>query len=103
MIITSIIIMISLMILAISYMLVLSLRQINQYEEFIIRISQIVEFTTLKMKQVDASGHYESDDETGFFFEQLKELQLNLNNIFEPLPTQEKYIAKEEKQKTDVL
>ena len=35
------------------------------------------------MKQVDTRGHYESDDETGFFFEQLKELQLLLDGIFE--------------------
>ena len=35
------------------------------------------------MKQVDAQGHYEADDETGFFFQQLKELQELLNGIFE--------------------
>jgi hypothetical protein len=35
------------------------------------------------MKQVDSKGHYESDDETGFFFQQLKELQELLNGIFE--------------------
>jgi len=32
---------------------------------------------------LDASGHYESDDETGFFFEQLKQIQLSLDEIFE--------------------
>ena len=37
----------------------------------------------LMMKQVDARGHYEADDETGFFFQQLKELQELLNGIFE--------------------
>ena len=35
------------------------------------------------MKQVDSEGHYESDDETGFFFQQLKDLQLLLDGIFE--------------------
>ena len=35
------------------------------------------------MKQVDASGHYESDDETGFFFEQMKQIQNILNDLFE--------------------
>ncbi len=35
------------------------------------------------MKTVDEAGHYEADDETGFFFEQLKELQLLFNEIFE--------------------
>ena len=67
----------------ISYLFVLSLRRINQYENFIIHLQQIVEYATEKMKTVDASGHYESDDETSFFFEQLKELQLLLDGIFE--------------------
>ena len=58
----------------ISYLFILSLRQINQYENFIIQVQQIVEYATEKMKVVDLSGHYESDDETGFFFKQLKEL-----------------------------
>ena len=35
------------------------------------------------MKQVDSRGHYEADDETGFFFQQLKDIQLLLNDIFE--------------------
>ncbi len=66
-----------------STLLYFSLRRINQYEGFIIELQRIIEFATTKMKQVDASGHYESDDETGFFFQQLKELQELLNGIFE--------------------
>ena len=60
-----------------------SLRRINQYEGLIIEFQKIIEFATTKMKLVDAKGHYESDDETGFFFQQLKELQELLNGIFE--------------------
>ena len=60
-----------------------SLRRINQYEGLIIEFQNIIEFATTKMKQVDTRGHYESDDETGFFFQQLKELQELLNGIFE--------------------
>ena len=60
-----------------------SLRRINQYEDIIIEIQKLIEYATTKMKQVDANGHYESDDETGFFFQQLKELQELLNGIFE--------------------
>ena len=63
-----------------------SLRRINQYEGLIIEFQQIVEFATTKMKQVDSKGHYEADDETGFFFQQLKELQELLNGIFENEP-----------------
>jgi len=72
-----------------------SLRRINQYEGFIMEIQNIIEFATTKMKQVDARGHYESDDETGFFFQQLKELQELLNGIFENEETEENSSAKE--------
>ena len=66
-----------------STLLYFSLKRITQYEEFILQIQQIVELATIKMKQVDSRGHYESDDETGFFFKQLKELQLMLDEVFE--------------------
>ena len=60
-----------------------SLKRINQYEGLIIEFQGIIEFATNKMKQVDSRGHYEADDETGFFFEQLKQLQELLDGIFE--------------------
>ena len=66
-----------------STLLFYSLRRITQYEEFILQIQQVIKFATDKMKLVDTKGHYESDDETGFFFEQLKQIQLSLDGIFE--------------------
>tara|TARA_A100001011_G_C14169519_1_gene781837 strand:- start:563 stop:850 length:288 start_codon:yes stop_codon:yes gene_type:complete len=65
-----------------SILLYYALKRINQYENIILQFQQIVSFATEKMKLVDEKGHYESDDETGFFFKQLKELQLVLNDIF---------------------
>ena len=67
-----------------------SLRRITQYEELILEIQRVIKFSTEKMKLVDSKGHYESDDETGFFFEQLKQLQLTLDNIFESDEQEEK-------------
>ena len=78
-----------------STLLFFSLRRINQYEDLILQFQQIVTFATEKMKQVDAKGHYESDDETGFFFQQLKELQELLNGIFENEETEEDSSAEE--------
>ena len=60
-----------------------SLRRINQYEDLIVQFQQIVTFATEKMKQVDSKGHYEADDETGFFFKQLKDIQNLLDGVFE--------------------
>ena len=83
-----------------STLLYFSLRRINQYEGLIIEIQNIIEFATTKMKQVDTRGHYESDDETGFFFQQLKELQELLNGIFENEETEENS-SSAEKTETD--
>ena len=80
-----------------SVLVYFSLRRINQYESLIIEIQRIIEFATTKMKQVDALGHYESDDETGFFFQQLKELQEILNGIFENEEIEENSSRVEEK------
>ena len=77
-----------------STLLFFSLRRITQYESLILQFQQIVTFATEKMKQVDSLGHYTSDDETGFFFEQLKKLQLTLNDVFENETIEEKTDAK---------
>jgi len=66
-----------------SILVYFSLKRINQYEDLITQFQQIIIFSTDKMKLVDEKGHYESDDETGFFFKQLKDLQLLLDGIFE--------------------
>ena len=85
------------LLLFISYMLVLSMRRINQYEDLIVQFQQIVTFATEKMKQVDSKGHYEADDETGFFFKQLKDIQNLLDGVFETEKLQEKTNAKNKK------
>tara|TARA_Y100000593_G_scaffold87541_1_gene168138 strand:+ start:718 stop:1008 length:291 start_codon:yes stop_codon:yes gene_type:complete len=74
-----------------------ALKRISQYESILIQFQQIVEFATEKMKEVDNSGHYEADDETGFFFKELKELQLLLDELFEKDETKEIPDAKTKK------
>ena len=67
-----------------------ALRRINQYEILILDIEKTITFATEKMKLVDSQGHYESDDETGFFFEQIKSLQVMLDDIFAKEGVEEK-------------
>ena len=67
-----------------------ALKRINEYERLMIQFEQIIRFSSEKMKLVDSKGHYTSDDETGFFFQQLKDLQMLLDNIFEPRTIREK-------------
>ena len=59
-----------------------ALKRINQYENMLLEFEKIIKFSTEIMKQVDSIGHYESDDETGFFFEQMKSIQTLLGDIF---------------------
>ena len=80
-----------------STILYFSLRRINQYEDLIVQFQQIVTFSTEKMKAVDTRGHYEADDETGFFFKQLKDIQNLLDDVFETDKLEEKTDAKNKK------
>ena len=50
----------------------------------------MIQYSTERMNVVDSKGTFESDDEVGFFFKQLKDLQLLLDGIFETEKTQEK-------------
>jgi len=54
---------------------------IEQYDLYINRLSTIIEDCDKKLKEVDAKGSFESDDEIGFFFKTLKELQDILNTF----------------------
>ena len=76
-------IILTIIIITLSITLFYALRRINQYEDILIDFQNIINFASEKMKQVDSQGHYESDDETGFFFEELKKLQSLLDNLFE--------------------
>lgn len=54
---------------------------IKSYENYMVNLSNTIEFSEKKLKEVDRKGSFESDDEVGFFFQQLKYLQDQLNNF----------------------
>tara|TARA_B100000287_G_scaffold217127_1_gene204830 strand:+ start:473 stop:766 length:294 start_codon:yes stop_codon:yes gene_type:complete len=66
-----------------STLLFYALKRINQYEELLISIQEIVSFSSKKLKDVDAQGSFEADDEIGFIFEEIKSIQSILDGIFE--------------------
>ena len=43
------------------------------------KISDIIEFSDKKLKEVDYKGSFSSDDEVGFFFQEIKQIQETLN------------------------
>lgn len=53
--------------------------QNSQYESWVTNLSNRVESTYLKMKEVDERGMFESDDDVGFAFRELKELMDDLS------------------------
>ena len=60
-----------------------ALRRINTYENIILNISNTVESIKLQLKTIDDKGTFESDDEVGFFFTEIKQLGNELNSLFE--------------------
>lgn len=45
------------------------------YMTYLNKFSEIIDYSHKKLKEIDAKGSFESDDEVGFFFQQLKALQ----------------------------
>lgn len=54
---------------------------IKSYEEYMINLSNTINFSDKKIKEIDARGTFESDDEIGYFFKQIKFLQDQLNGF----------------------
>ena len=60
-----------------------ALRRINAYENIILNISNTLENIKIQLKTIDDKGTFESDDEVGFFFEEMKQLGQELEQLFE--------------------
>jgi len=51
------------------------------YMTYLNKISDTIEMAEKKLMEVDAKGSFKSDDEIGFFFEQIKTIQTALNSF----------------------
>ena len=51
------------------------------YMIYLNKISKIIEISDKKMKEIDAKGSFKSDDEVGFFFQQIYNIQTILNSF----------------------
>jgi len=54
---------------------------LTSYMVYLNKISEIIEMSDQKLKEVDARGHFQADDEVGFFFQSVKQIQEVLNNF----------------------
>jgi len=57
------------------------LRKNESLEDFIASQSEIIEQSRVRLDEIDEKGFFRSDDEIGWFFTQLKEIQDSLNNF----------------------
>ncbi len=51
------------------------------YLDYLDKISRVIEVADNKVKKIDIKGSFESDDEIGFFFKQIKQIQEILNDF----------------------
>ena len=59
-----------------------ALKRINQYENIILNINNTIETINRQLKLIDDKGHFEADDEVGFFFDEMKQLGNHLGELF---------------------
>ena len=51
------------------------------FQKYLDQLSRIIEFSDAKLKKIDERGIFKNDDEIGFMYEQIKELQKILSNF----------------------
>ena len=54
---------------------------VKKYEKHINDVSNVIEFSNAKLKEIDAREAFKSDDEIGWFFDQIKYLQTQLDDF----------------------
>ena len=82
------IIILSVLVIALGYTTYNLLRKFEKQEDilagyldYLDKISRVIEVSDEKLQQIDARGTFQSDDEVGFFFQQIKGLQDILNDF----------------------
>ena len=73
-----------------------ALKRITNYELIILNINDTIETIKHQLKLIDDKGHFESDDEVGFFFDGIKQLGKQLEELFETEVDDDKEEKKEE-------
>ena len=56
----------------------------DEYEsmyEKMVEFEEVIDLADKKLKEIDSRGSFESDDEVGFFFKELKRLQEEIRNF----------------------
>ncbi len=85
---TIVIILLSIIVLLLGFTTLNLLRKNEKAEDIVVgyltyldQISRVIEAADIKIKKIDIKGSFESDDEIGFFFKQIKKVQEILNEF----------------------
>ena len=54
---------------------------LSGYMTYLNKISQTIEAADKKIQEIDVKGSFKSDDEVGFFFQQIQSIQTILNSF----------------------
>ena len=78
----------SLLVLTLGFATVNLLRKLEKYEDiiinydnYIIDLTKQVDYSTKRLKKIDEKGMFEGDDEIGWFFKNIKEIQTKLERF----------------------
>jgi hypothetical protein len=50
-------------------------------QEYIDKVTETIEYSNIKLTQIDHKGSFEADDEIGWFFKEIKNLQALLDEF----------------------
>jgi|TARA_R110000744_G_C18983369_1_gene519612 hypothetical protein len=85
---TIVIILLSIIVILLGFTTLNLLRKNEKAEDIVVgyltyldQISRVIEAADVKIKKIDIKGSFESDDEIGFFFKQMKKIQEILNEF----------------------
>lgn len=85
---TVVITVLSVLVVILGYTTINLLRKNERAEDIVVgyliyldKISKVIEASDEKLKKIDYKGSFRSDDEVGFFFEQIKKIQDILNDF----------------------
>ncbi len=92
------VVILTLVIIFLLYIIFISWRRIGTYEDIIENMFDRIAYTNERLKTLDAIGSFESDDEVGFFFKEVKELQQMLGDLFQITMEGENAETKKEKE-----
>ena len=84
----------------VGFMLRLALNRITKLEEVLLRIDSIINTSSEKLRVIDSRGIFESDDEIGFMFDEIKFIQEELDMLFESQETEEN-VSERDSEKED--